>query len=485
MKLTIETKDIGKYDVVVCGGGSAGVTAAIAAARQGARVLVTERTFTVGGMLTLGNAGITKFTEHCRDPEKYRREVLNTLAGDDPASVQVAGGIPHEYALRMIRSGVAVGTHGEAGSYVFPDRYAAQWTLLDMLSEAGVEVMYDTRVIGAETESGLDSRPRVSAAALVNKEGFLSVRADCFIDATGDADLAAFAGVEFNKGATEADIAEGCGKTVGELMSFGTMFRVRGVDFPRLFDWLEANPASFHMQEFGIMPLADARAAWEAGQMSVFRIVLPESVGSGYRLMQVYNMPARDEAVFLGPFCGCKGDGLDAKSLSNGQNTLQLGVRRLIAALHELKGTGLENVRATFIPDVGVRETRHIAGEYVLTGLDVMTGRDFEDSIACGGHPIDISPIPSEVEHMDMDHWRFHIPYRILVPKGIDGLLVAGRSVSATRMASGSLRPTVQCMAMGEAAGVAAALSASGNLSPACVDTAELRRILRENGAII
>ena len=84
-----------------------------------------------------------------------------------------------------------------------------------------------------------------------------------------------------------------------------------------------------------------------------------------------------------------------------------------------------------------------------------------------------------------MDHWRFHIPYRILAPKGIDGLLVAGRSVSATRMASGSLRPTVQCMAMGEAAGVAAAMSASGNLSPACVDTAELRRILRENGAII
>ena len=141
MNYTIEAKQGKEYDVIVCGAGTSGVMAAIAAGRQGAKVLLVERSFHVGGMLTEGNAGITKFTlTYDRDIEKYRKEVTDVLA-TDPRSVQVAGGIPHEFCMRMIKSGGAAGTNGDCGAYVFTERYAAEIMLLDMLKEAGVEIL--------------------------------------------------------------------------------------------------------------------------------------------------------------------------------------------------------------------------------------------------------------------------------------------------------------------------------------------------------
>ena len=205
MDYNIVAKAGGKYDVIVCGGGTAGVAAAIAAARAGSKTLLLERTFTVGGMLTLGDAGITKFSEHCRDAQVYKAEVLDVL-GTNPRSVQVAGGIPHEYVMRMMRQGGALGTRGDAGSYVFTDRYCAQWTLMDMLQEAGVEVLYDTSVCLARMEGNT-----IRGVVAHNKEGFVEFLADCVIDATGDADVAALAGVAFHKGVSETDLQEGCG----------------------------------------------------------------------------------------------------------------------------------------------------------------------------------------------------------------------------------------------------------------------------------
>lgn len=478
MQYTIQVKNGGCYDVVVCGGGTAGTVAAIAAARQGARTLLIERTFTVGGMLTLGEAGITKFTEHCRDVEVYKREVLDVL-GMDPRSVQVAGGIAHEYVLRMIREGGALGTHGDAGSYVFTDRCAAQWTLMDMLSEAGVEVMYDTRVCLACKEGN-----RLTGVVVLNKEGFLEIHGRCIIDATGDADVAAAAGVPFHKGVSEADLKEGCGNHLGEMQAMGTMFRVAGVDFQRLFDYLEEHPERFWQHEFGVMSLKNARQSYENGEMCVFRVRLDTPEKKMGTLMQIYNLPNRDGAILLGWRCGYEGDGLDARSLSRGQEACQKGARELTQLVKDTL-PGFEQVRTVYVPDVGVRETRHIVGEHVLTGIETLTGVNFEDSIGCGGHPVDIHPIPPEVEHMDMNHWRFHIPYGILLPKNVDNLLVAGRCVSATRMASGCLRTTVQCMEMGEAAGVAAAMAVRDNTTPKKIDVQELRYTLEKNGGIL
>lgn len=477
MQYTINAKQGKKYDIIVCGGGTAGVFAAIAAARQGASVLLIERTFSVGGMLTVGNAGITKFTEHCKDVDKYKDEVLDTLA-TDPQKVQVVGGLAKEYVKRMIHNNTALGTSGEAGSYVFTDRYQAQLTLIEMLEEAGVEVLYDTRVCMVNTADG-----KVTSVVTDNKDGFTEFTAEKFVDATGDADVAYLAGVPFNKGATEEDVADGGAPAVGSMVNLGTMYRVRNVDFDRLFEYLNNNPDRFHQHEFGVMSLENAQHSYNSGEMCVFRMMVDSPDATPYPV-QIYNLPQKDEAILLDRYCASPRDGLDAFDLSKAQHELQKGASVSLSHLKNIPG--FENAKVLYAPDVGVRETRHIVGEYVLTSIDVVSGRDFEDSIACGGHPVDIGrTLPPEIEHMDMNHWRFHIPYRIMLPKNFDNLIVTGRSVSTTCIAWGSIRPTAQCMAMGEAAGTAAAISIKDNVNFRDVDIQKLRKTLTDNGAVI
>ena len=475
-KYEIEAKRYGSYDVVVCGGGTAGVCAAIAAAREGVKTLLIERSFTVGGMLTVGEAGITKFTEHCSDAKIYKDEVIDALA-TEPEKVQVVGGIAREYARRMLKDGKALGTSGEAGSYIFTDKAAAQWVLIQMLMEAGVEVLYDTRVCLVKMDG-----ETVTGVIVVNKEGFCEIEAKQIIDTTGDADVAALAGVPFNFGASEYDIKEGFAKEVGQTHEFGTMFRVRGVDYERLFEYLEEDPDRFYKQPFGIMSFENVKESYFKGDMCVFGISVNHLIDE--RWLQIYNLPEKGGAILLGPCCSYQdSNGLDARKLSAGQHALQEGVHRLCDVIKIIPG--FENIEVTYIPEVGVRETRHIIGEYVINAMDIALGRDFEDSVACGGHPIDISPRPKEIEDMDMNHWRFHIPYRIMLPKNAENLLVAGRCVSATRGASGAIRPTAQCMALGEAAGVAAALAVKRGVTPKTVDITELRNTLIKNGAVL
>ncbi len=476
MNYNIKTKDYGEYDVVVCGGGTAGVCAAIAAAREGANTLLVERSFAVGGMLTIGNGGITKFTEHCKDVDKYKKEVLDILS-TDAKSVQVVGGIAEEFVSRMIKNNTAVGTHGNAGSYVFTDRIEAQWTLMQMLEADGVKVLYDTRVCDV-IKDGSD----ITGVIVLNKEGFLKISAGCVIDATGDADVAYFAGAPLHKGASQEDVAEGGAERVGQLQQMGTMYRVRNVDFDKLFGFLKEHSDRFYQHEFGVMSLDNVIQSYKNGEMCVFRVLV--STPHGLSPVQVYNQPQKDEAILLGMASEIyDSDGCNAQDLSIAQYKIHEGVRTINRWLKEIPG--LDNVIPLFIPDVGVRETRHIEGEYVLTAMDVLSGKDFHDSIGCGGHPVDIHPLPPEIENMDFNHWRFHIPYRIMLPQEIDNLLVAGRCVSATRVAVGAIRPTAQCMVMGEAAGTAAALAVSKRVKCRNIDVCELRSVLLKNGAVL
>ena len=476
MKYTIEPKNYGAYDVVVCGGGTAGCFAAIAAARNGAKTLLLERSFKLGGMLTVGNAGITKFTEHCRDVDVYKAEVLDVLA-TDPKKVQVVRGTPHEFVDRLLKRGGGMGTHGVAGSYIFSEKAAAELTLIQMLDEAGVEVLYDTRVCLSNADNGI-----LRSVVVCNKDGFSEICAKYFIDCTGDADVAALSGVPFRVGASQYDVEHGGAKAVGEFQHMGAMHRVRGVDFERLFAYLEENPDRFVQHEFGVMSLDNVKESYRSGEMCVFRVLADVPGVSVLRPVQFYNLPAKDEAIILGHHASFNGNGLDAKILSEGQKTLQLNTQKMLEYLRVIPG--LEKLEFTYIPDIGVRETRHIEGEYTLTEIDVVSSKKFSDSIACGGHPIDIHPLPPEIEHMDMNHWRFYIPYRVMLPKGIDNLLVAGRAISATRMASGATRPTAQCMAMGEAAGTAAAILTKCGGAARDIDISVLQARLKENGAI-
>ncbi len=489
MKYTIEAKCGKEYDVIVCGAGTAGVMAAIAAGRQGAKVLLIERSFHVGGMLTDGNAGITKFTEHCKDIEKYNREIIDRLS-TDPRSVQVAGGIAHELCMRLIKSGGASGTNGECGSYIFTERYAAETMILDMLAESGVDILYDSRVCVVDMEG--DTLKKVVVA---NKSGFVEYAAKCFIDSTGDADVAYLSGVECFLGANERDIAEGGATAVGQLQPCGTMYRVDGVDYQKLFAFLEEKPHLFGVQSVAQQDLDEVKRKYDAGEMVCFCIwitnpnpLVVERVPKA--AVQIYVEPSHKGAIVLCYPGGERtnaymGNGVDAESLSAGQTELVYGALRITEILRAEYPEGFGDARVVHVPDIGVRESRHIVGKYVMTALDVISGRDFEDSIGGGGHHIDSNQVPAEIRAMSMDHWRFHIPYSIMLPEKVKNLLVAGRAASATKLASGAIRVTVACMEMGEAAGVAAAMAAKEGISPDEIDVKALQKTLVDGGSII
>lgn len=479
MTYTIEPQIGEGYDVIVCGGGTAGCTAALAAARGGAKTLLIERSFSIGGMLTIGNAGITKATKHYKDHEDYRNQVTARLK-DHAEEVQVAGGIIKEYCHRMMDSGDAIGTDGQIGAYIFSDRYGSQFVMMDMLEEAGVQVLYDTKVCGARMDGNT-----ITGVLVVNKSGFVEHPAKRVIDTTGDGDVAVFAGAEFSYGVTEEDLAEGGGQVLGQVTKTGSMYRVRGVDFNKLLKYLKENPEHFVVQRFGIMSLEDVEKALEKGDMAVFSIILPAYKEDGTQITsQIYNAPASDEVILLNSDQQVEVNGLDAMAVSDGQALLFKQIRNNLEVFKK-NIPGFENARFSHIPDIGIRETRRIKGDYTLTGMDLFEGVDFPDSIGCGGHPADAKHLREDVENFKYENWMFHMPYRIMLPKGIENLLVAGRCVSSTRLAYACIRPTVQCMVLGEAAGTAAALSVKEDVTCRNVDVQKLREKLAENGAIL
>ena len=490
MKYTIDAKIGKEYDVIVCGAGTAGVIAAIAAGRQGAKTLLIERSFHIGGMLTDGNAGITKFTlTYGRDIEKYRKEVTDVLA-TDPRSVQVAGGIAHEFCMRLIENGSAAGTNGDCGAYVFTERYAAEAMLLDMLKDANVDILRDSRVCLVDMDG--DTLKKVVVA---NKSGFVEYSAKCFIDSTGDADVAALSGVEYSLGANQRDVEESGGKLkVGDLQPCGTMYRADGIDFDSLFEYFETHPG-FTWQACALMTFDEIKERYAKGEMCCFSVPItnPDPATCEARprvLVQIYVDPSHKGAILLSEGSGEKsntylGNGVDAESLSDGQTMLTYGALAVTDILRREYPAGFANARVVHIPDIGVRESRHIVGKYTITAMDVMLCGNFEDSIGCSSHHIDGQGVTKEMADLYRDKWMFHIPYRIMLPEKVKNLLVAGRAASSTKVASGALRVTVSCMQMGEAAGIAAAMAAKEGISPDEIDVQTLRKTLVEGGAII
>ena len=147
---------------------------------------------------------------------------------------------------------------------------------------------------------------------------------------------------------------------------------------------------------------------------------------------------------------------------------------------------GFEDAYLIDAPEICVRESRHFRGEYVLDIEDVFSQRVFKDSIGRGCHPIDIRPIPESLRERPLSRrWYFHIPYRCLLPKRVDNVLLAGRCISNTHEAAGCTRPTVQCMVTGEAAGTAAAMCLEQNVRPLGLDTGQLRQRLVAQGVLL
>jgi len=473
IKVEFEAKVFGSYDTIVCGGGTAGVVAALAAAREGAKTLLIESEYHLGGMLTMGNAGITKYVMHGCDPEEQYK--INNELKTNPDNVQVVGGIPLELTHKLIKNGDALGNHGTGAAYVYPDPHAFKLLLFEELMAAGVKILLNSKVVKV-----LKDGNKITGIIFDTKEGHMVAYGKYIIDSTGDGDVCALAGVNYVIGSSERDEIVKEGKLpVGKLHTPGSMYKIGGVDFDKVMKFLEENPERFNAHMFGLMGMEEMLEAYKKGDSIETFVNFNEN-----QRFQIYNNPRKGVMVGcisvsrLGQDC----NGLNVEELTDAEyGVLETCTRQLEDIKKEIPG--FEDAYILDVPKAGIRETRHIEGEYILHILDILENREFEDSIGLSSHPIDIYPKPKVCEEVKVPKraW-FRVPYRSLVAKGIDNLLIAGRHVSATREASGCTRPTICCMVMGEAAGTAAAqLSKTGGAAKD-IDVQKLRETLKKNG---
>ena len=418
------------YDVVVVGSGSAGSSAAITAARLGARTLLVDRLAFMGGTSTA---------------------VLDTFyafytPGESPQ--RVVGGIGWEIVERLMAGGVAFerpNTYG-AGTGVTYDQETLKVLWEELAAEAGVELLLHTWATGARVEEG-----RIGAVRLWNKGGERWVEAAAVIDASGDADIAALAGVAYDNAAMQ-----------GQVQSLSTLFKLANVDVDRA--------ASVRKAEL-----------WDR---------MREAAASGD-----YDLPRIEGSWHRTPFPGVvlihmtripNVDATDPEQLTRAEVAGRRQVREYARFLRERVPGFEEAVVVATSPAIGIRESRRVHGDYMLTRDDVLNGRRFDDEVALCGAPI-------EDHHAGGDTaWQYvgeggvyGIPYRCLLPAGIDGLLVAGRCFSATHDAHASARSMATCMAMGQAAGTAAAMTIRHGTVPRAINAATLRNRLHAEGALL
>lgn len=444
-----------EFDVVVVGGGPSGIGAAIAAARAGARTLLIERYGYLGGNLTAGLVGpcMTSFS----------------LDGSE----QLIRGIFEEFVQRMVAEGGALHPSGiPAGSAycgfieyghdkVTPfDPECAKITALRMVREAGVELLLHTLVVDTITALGAAGKPEITGLVCASKSGLHVQPAKRYVDCSADGDLAALAGAEI-----------AIGRDSDGLMQPMTMFfRIQGVDDARVEEYVRTHPDDFRPYA-SIVAQATAEGRFPAPRKGI----------GVYKTLQPGVWRVNTSRVL-------RRNGTDVHDLTAAEIEGREQVMALLAFFRSdlpgFENASLLDTAAT----IGVRETRRVVGDYTLTLGDLQNGRRFEDVIALCGYPVDIhdpSGAGGGTAEAPPTANTYEIPYRVLLPRDVDGLLVAGRAVSATHEALGAIRVMPPCFAMGEAAGTAAAMSLVAGTTPRAVDVAKLQARLREDGAYL
>ena len=420
-------------DVLVCGGGLAGTMAAVAAARQGAKVLLVERYGFLGGNATGG--AVAQFNS------------WQTAAGR-----RVVAGMASEVVDRLRRFGAA-GEHQvftmSTGHRMDRVEYAPEVLKLvldDMVGDAGVQALLHANLLDV-TRSG----ERIAAVRLLTKGGIVTVQPRVLVDTSGDIDALHRAGARF------LDLGEG-----EQLQPATMMFRFGPIDFARFGALTREELAA--LSKRGFEQGALARAALHAARD-----------------------PYSNDAWFNISRLGI--DATDVLALSRAEIE---GRRQAWSAATYLREAvpGCEHGRLqAFATQVGVRETRRVEGLHVLTAEELLQPADFPDAIAAGAYPIDIHPASGGglvYQPLGEDH-SYQIPYRSLVPLGLRNALVAGRGISATHDALAAIRVMTISMAVGQAAGTAAALAvqAQGEADVTSVPAEGLRERLKAGGACL
>ncbi|HTU00493.1 MAG TPA: FAD-dependent oxidoreductase [Candidatus Sulfotelmatobacter sp.] len=427
--------------VVVAGGGAAGVVAAIAAARQGADTLLVERQGFLGGMFTGGNMTVLTTPS----VGGLGKEIVDTLMAQDAA--RRLPDDPPNYPV----------FHYSSERCTFTIAYEAEMAkllLFRLAREAGVRLLLHSFITGAVV--GPDG---VSGITVVNKSGSEVVRGDVVVDATADGDVAAGAGAPFRKGQTERAV----------LFAMTLLVRLSHVDWAKLTAYSRTDPGWDRAIQQGIA----------AGELPYYKPRSREMVNYwGHPRPELSRMVRDDEALMWGGTVeGVDGTNVDDLTRAEAEVREQF-VSELTFLKRRIPGfqqARIENSGVT----VGVRDTRHIIGEYTLTGADILNRRRFPDGVAYNVK----AGIPAN-----------EIPYRCLVPLKTDGLLLAGNCLSVMPGSTfmglqlgsyNNIKDIPSMWTNGEAAGIAAALCIKTGVQPRKLDVPALQSVLRDCGALV
>lgn len=413
------TPMVAEVDVLVVGGGPAGVGAALAASREGAKTLLIERHNVLGGMWTAGL--VNPFFEF-----KGRGWIVTEL-------------------VERLES---LGSWRDVGFRTF-DTESMSILLEQMMAEAGAEYWYDVLMVDTIIQGN-----QVRGVVIECKAGREAILAKVVIDCSGDGDVAARAGAQYELGRISD----------GNMQPMTLMFEVEGignvasVGGPALYDQL-TEAIKEHQLDVNLPFGRRSNVPWILG--------LPRTGSAVVQATHVYG---------LSP--------LDPRQLTKAISDMREQVSGIIKALQHVPGYELIRLVRT-APAIGVRETRRILGDYRLTLDDLYTGRRFEDSVASCGFGVDVHDVKAG-EQSPTDHGPgavpYEIPYRCLLPKEIDGMLVAGRCISGSHEAHASYRVTGTCMAIGQAAGLAGAWAAVEGKQPRDLSGSELHKKLGHRG---
>lgn len=438
----------GPYDVAVAGGGTAGILAAIAAARAGASTILLERGGFFGGHIA------TQLLEH-------------SAGWYDANGQKVVGGLPDELVERLKQAGGSPGHVTDDTGYTrmrLPVEHELfKSVVVEWLDDEGVQVMPQSPVAAAIEHDGL------LHVICETKSGRVAFAARAAVDTTGDADLCARAGCNFHP--------------MDAMQPVSMLFKLGNVDHDAALAYVSAHPEDFKM-EAGF-PDFSGRSHYnlwgygsllkkgrEAGLLSLDR----------NEMHVACHVHSREAVINVTRFAA---DATDTFAMARAEVALRRQVREFTRFFREMI-PGYENSFLSATAScVGVRESRRIRGVSTLMDDDVRKGRRFADAVARGGFPIDSHDAHGNsmdgTEHVPAG---YDIPLSVLLPESGPNIIVAGRNISAERRALASARITGTCMAMGQAAGTAAALSALGNMPLRQLDVSALQARLRQDGAI-
>lgn len=443
---TIPVKD--EVDILVVGGGPAGIMAARAAAESGLKVMLIESRGYLGGNLTLG---------------------LPILGYLGRKGNQVVEGLPQMLIDRLRARGKA-SEHKPCKNHVsltIIDSEEVKDVALEMLEDVGVKILFYVFCSDVIKE-GND----VKGVIIESKEGREAILAKTVIDCTGDGDVAFRAGVECHKG--DAD---------GGMQPPTLMFCMRGVNVQELRDAIVNRPEEFDMD---VMPTEQ----FKKGPFIVvgFRKKIEEAREKGYSIpvaRTILITGLADDEIWVNMSRVCGVDSTNPTSYTDGEITARMQNDEIERYLCDFI-PGFEHAwRDKVAAFMGIRESRVIKGKYVLTADDILSCRKFDDAVGVASYPVDIHHSHGDDCTMMWCPDCYDLPYRMLVPEKVENLLVAGRCASMTHEAMASARVMSTCMVMGEAAGRAAKIAIEEGVPVSKVNVEAVREDLRENGAYL